>query len=463
MKQQCPMQRPPCAKGWPLLGSLPAIYRDAIDAFRRMRSTYGDVVQFRLPFERAYLVSCPHLIQEALVRKEFSKGKYYKRLETAFGQGLLTATGDKWRRQRKLLQPFFQHENIKSWQPIINQCTSDMLTRWEQKAAHGESVDAVVEMRELLQRIMSQIMFGSEISGELALRAARSISIVNDNIFAELIRTTIFHGPLKAIRTPGMTRYQSAIDEFNDIIDQCLSQETSFDGDHMLAHFRRARYVDTGEPMDAKQFRDEVATFFFAGQETTANALGWALYALSQNSDDAEKIAAEVQNARIMIQSNYDEYNVLRYVENVAKEVLRLYPPAYGIERHADKNVVLGGQEIEGDSLVVVAPSVVHMHPDYWDDPETFHPERFEQEQQKSRPPNAFLPFGAGARKCIGIQLAMMEMRTVLAHICSHFLFELLPGAKVKPRIGLTQKPHPSVPLKLTKIQGDLSTQGSQQ
>ena len=451
MSNQCPIHRPPTAKGWPFLGSLPSIYLGVIDAFRRMRATYGDVVRFRLPFESGYLVSCPHLIQQTLIQNEFTKGDYYKKLETAFGEGLLTATDDKWRRQRKLLQPFFQLEKIKDWQPIVNQYTSEMLGRWDDLAAQESEVDAIVEMRQLLQRIMSQMMFGSEIQSDLALRAAKAISTVNENIFSELIRTTLLRGPLKNIRTPGLKRYQQAVEEFDDIINQCLEKEDVSEGNHMLAHFRRARYADTGEPMDDKQFRDEVATFFFAGQETTANALGWAFYLLSQNPHVVDKVADEVESHGIATDSNYDDFVSLTCVENVINEVLRLYPPAYGIERHVNRQTELGGYELQDNSLIVVAPGVVHVHPDYWDDPTSFRPERFNEAESKTRPQFAYFPFGGGARKCIGMQLAMMEMKTIIALVCSRFSFDLKPGAGVKARVGLTQQPYPTIPIRLSK------------
>lgn len=453
-KNQPPNQIP-FEKGWPLLGKLPALLQNIIGTFTKMARDHGGLVEFRLPQDRGYLVSDPQLVKEVMLSGEsnFPKGRYTKRMEAIFGGGLITAEGANWKRQRKLLAPIFSNASIANWLPKINGATERLLKQWSICAESGVCVDASAQSRIYLQDVMGEIMFGNEISKDEAARAAVAMTIVNDTLVEEFFRTTIFGSIGKFAPTPGARRFRRALREFNHIVDDAIRNVKDVEGDHLIAQFRAARFADTGKPMSEKQFRDEVATFFFAGQETTANALAWALYFLAKNSPEQQKVAVEARNGIAGTAPTWEELERLTFVRQVVMETLRMKPPAYAVERRTSDSIdsELHGCPLKKDALVVIAPSVTHMDPRAWPSPANFQPDRFEKEKLRDRDQYAYIPFGAGARKCIGMNLSLTELTIAIAMITREFEYSLSDGAVVSDKTGLTLRPFPEVPLILRR------------
>ena len=446
----CP--HPPGPRGFPLVGVSPQLYRDTIGYFRRMRAQYGDVAQFPLPGQRGYLVSHPDQIKQVLLASEdaYAKGRYTALMRSAFGDGLLTAGGERWRRQRELLQPFFRHGAVFAWLPIVVERTTAALSRWAEIAVTPKVIDAALEMRWLMQDIMGRIMFGAVVPQEDAMRAVEALTVVNDNLLQHFFRQMFLKGPLEHVPTRGMRRFRQAMAEFDSLVERILNRTDVEEGRHLIAQFKHATYPDSGEPMSTKQFRDEVATFFFAGQETTANALAWTFFFLATRPEIQNQIANEAATALDDGALASDAVARLSYLESVINESLRLRPPAYALERHSQRPLTLNGHAIEADSLVVLPPCVTHMHPELWEAPEEFDPKRFDRSERKGRDSFAFFPFGGGRRTCIGMGLAMMEIKTIVAMVARTFRFELAPDARVTPKPAVTLRPDPGVPLLLT-------------
>ncbi|WDI31879.1 cytochrome P450 [Hyphococcus flavus] len=445
----------PFDKGWPLLGMLPPLLKNIIGTFSKMARNHGGLVAFRLPQDRGYLVSDPQLIKEVMLSGEpkFPKGKYTKRMEAVFGGGLITAEGANWRRQRKLLAPIFSNESISKWLPKINEATERLLKQWNAYVEAGASVDASALSRIYLQDVMGEIMFGNDISKEEASKAAEAMTIVNDTLVEEFFRTTVLGSIGRLALTPGARRFRRALHEFNRIVDNAIRNADKGEGDHLIAQFRAARFADTGSPMTEKQFRDEVSTFFFAGQETTANALAWALYFLAKNEIEQRKVAAEARQVIAGAAPTWEELGRLTFTRQVVLETLRLKPPAYAVERRTSSAVdsELRGCPLKKDALVVIAPSVTHMNSEAWPSPEKFQPDRFEKDKLRDRDQYAYIPFGAGARKCIGMNLSLTELTIAIAMITREFEYSVSDGAVVSDKTGLTLRPFPEVPLTLRR------------
>jgi cytochrome P450 len=217
-------------------------------------------------------------------------------------------------------------------------------------------------------------------------------------------------------------------------------QQNTEQGD-LLAMLLEARDEETGEGMSDKQVHDEMMTFLLGGHETTANTLNWTWYLLSQNPEAEQRLHAELDSVLGGQIPTVEHLSQLPYARMLIEEVMRLYPAAWGFLRHAANADEIGGYHIPANSLVWMSPYVTHRHPDFWENPEAFDPERFTPERSASRPRFAYFPFGGGPHLCIGNAFAMMEAQLLLATIAQRYRPRLLPGHEVKPKVVLTLQP----------------------
>jgi cytochrome P450 len=202
-----------------------------------------------------------------------------------------------------------------------------------------------------------------------------------------------------------------------------------------------ARYEETGEGMGDQQVRDEVMSLFIAGHETTANTLSWLWYLLAQHPDVVAKIEvelAQVLNGRSPTPTDFPQ---LTYTNQVIKESMRLYPSAWSISRRALADDEIDGFHIPAGAIVALSPYTLHRHPAFWPDPERFDPERFTPEQENGRHRYAYIPFGGGARKCIGDQFALMESIIIIPMILQQYQLQLVPDHQVEEHALVTLRP----------------------
>ena len=218
----------------------------------------------------------------------------------------------------------------------------------------------------------------------------------------------------------------------------CNVSSASRRNEDLLDMLLNARDEETGQGMTDKQLRDEVTTLLLAGHETTANALSWTWYLLSKNPDAYHKLHSELRlvlNGRV---PEMDDLPKLPYTRMVIQESMRLYPPAWIISRHSEREDAVDGYRIPAKSILHMSSYVMHRHPDYWDKPDVFDPERFCPERSASRPAFAYFPFGGGPRLCIGRDFDMAEAQLILATIASRCRLELVPGHPVEPDPQIT-------------------------
>lgn len=212
-----------------------------------------------------------------------------------------------------------------------------------------------------------------------------------------------------------------------------------------------ARDKESGQGLSDRQVRDEVFTLLFAGHETTANALTWALYLLSQHPAMEQRLHAEVDAVLAGQTPTVEHLGALPYTRMVLEETLRLYPPGATIPRRAIAADVIGGFAIPANSLVFLTPYVTHRHPDFWEQPEVFDPERFTPERMAARHRFAYLPFGGGPHLCIGQHFAMMEAQVALAMIAQRYRLSLVPGQRIEPQVVVTIRPRSGVKMTLRR------------
>jgi cytochrome P450 len=434
-------------KGHWLLGSLPDFRRDQLGFHLFCARKYGDVVPYRLGPRRMIYVFHPDIIEEVLVtrHRDFAKSAILSLLEPLLGNGLLLSEGETWLRQRRLVQPGFHRERVAGYGDIMRAYTEERLLRWKD----GDTIDIHVEMMALTQAIVARTLFGADVAAD-SHRVGEALYLVMNDFYTRMRRTI----PVPFwLPTPGNLKARRAIEELDDVVYRIIrsrraSNENCGDVLSMLLH---AQDADDGSRMTDRQVRDEVMTLFLAGHETTAVALSWAWYLLSQNPRVEAALADELHSALDGHPPTVSDLSRLRYTEMVVNESMRLYPPAYGLSRRTLQPSAIGGYAIGADVTIVMPTWVVQRDPRWFDEPEVFLPERWTGDFARKLPRFAYCPFGGGPRQCIGNTFAMMEAMLLLAMIAQRFRLELVPGQHVRATPYVTLRPEPGIRMLLRR------------
>jgi cytochrome P450 len=439
---------PPGPRTLSPLGSMADLMRDGTKFVCDMERMYGDVVKYRVAYMTLYQVNHPDGIHRILQEnnRNYSKGEVMLRLlKPIVGNGLFTNEGESWLHQRRLMQPTFHRQHIAAFGEMMVRATLDMCERWEPAAREGAPLDMMTEMSRLTSQIATQALFGTCVTVE-ANAVGRAITELLEQVS---FRFQVPFYPPPPVPTPRNRRYQAALRTLDDAVYGIINtrkrvpvKEQPSEGGDLLSLLMQARDEETGERMSDKQLRDEVITLFIAGHETTAVALAWTWYLLSQHPDVEQHLYDELAGALDggRPASAADLPN-LPYTLMVIEEAMRLYPPAWVTNREAVADDEICGYHIPAKAVVVISPYVMHHHPAYWQDPERFDPERFSPERSKDRPQYAYFPFGGGPRQCIGKFFALMEAQMILATLAQRYRLRMAPGHVVKANAATTLRP----------------------
>ncbi|MCS7001248.1 MAG: cytochrome P450 [Dehalococcoidia bacterium] len=415
--------------------SLFGVRHRVLDLFVRWAREYGPVVHYQAGAQHFVLLSDPDLIHNVLVRDadQFSKGRGLQAAKIVLGEGLLTSEGDLHRRQRRLIQPAFHRQRVAAY-------ARDMVANAERMAAEwleGATVDLHHEMMTLTLRIVAKTLFNADVDrdahtvGAAITRAMRSIDRVMLP-FAEI---------LVKLPLPGAREALAALAALDQVIDRVIAEHrASGDVGDLLSMLLAAQDAD-GARMSDRQVRDEAMTIFLAGHETTANALTWTFYLLSQHPDVAQTLRAELARTLGGRAPTADDLPNLPYTRMVVAEAMRLYPPAWTIGRRALTEYPLGPYRAPKGSIILISQWVMHRDPRFWPDPERFDPLRWTPEAQAARPRFAYFPFSAGPRICIGESFAWTEAILVLATLAQRWAPRHVPGHVVEPEPLVTLRP----------------------
>jgi cytochrome P450 len=428
---------------------LPAIRRDPLGVFERMRATYGDVVHFHVGRRHGFLVSRPEYIGHVLQGnyQTYHKSPLYEKLRPLLGNGLLLSEDSFWLRQRRLIQPAFHRQRVAHLSSVMTDVTARMLAAWQPAAAAGRPLDVARAMMQLTQTIILKTMFSSDLDDLETLE--RIWPIVNEHIGDSFWSM----GWTERLPTRRNREFRRALGQLDELVARIIEERRRAGGDaaDLLSMLLGVSDEETGERMDDRELRDEVMTFFLAGHETTSLVLAWTWYLLSAHPAVEERLAAEIGDRLEGRPPAFDDLSRLPYVKMVIEEAMRLYPPAWGISRLALAEDYVGPYRIPPESIVFVIPYVVHRHPALWDEPDLFRPERFAPEEIARRPRSAYLPFGAGPRQCIGNQFAMVEAQLIVAMVVQRYRLALVPNHPIessplitlRPRYGVRMTLHP--------------------
>ncbi|GAB4579643.1 MAG: cytochrome P450 [Anaerolineales bacterium] len=431
-----------------LLGLLPKLWRQPPFALINAREKYGDIIRLGFhPKWMLHLISHPDYIGQVLQsnnRNYVKKSLYHNHLfRHVLGQGLLTSEGDLWLRQRRMIQPGFHHERLVPLVPVMVDETEKMLARWDVFYQRGETFDVYQEMVDLTRQINGRILFGDDLVGDVVDRGRRA--------FSAGARFLLLTGNLlPSHHRQKIRRHEREIDEaIWGVIRARVASPNEHDD--VLNILLAARDRKTGEAMPLPQLRDELATLIFAGYETTEKTLAWSWYLLSENPAGADRLHRELAQTLGGRAPTFDDLPALGYTYRVAQESLRLFPPAWVQGRQAVGDDEMGGYHIPAGSYIIMNQFGVHRHPDFWENPNEFDPDRFLPERSQSRPRFAYNPFGGGPRQCIGNELALMETQIVLAMVAQRYTPRLLPDHPVELEPEVTLKPRYGLRVRLEK------------
>ncbi|MBC8167142.1 MAG: cytochrome P450 [Bryobacteraceae bacterium] len=433
---QGPLGVPPGPSGWPLIGVLPAFRRDPAGFLLEVSRKYGDLSSFRMGTQTMFFLNRPESIEEVLVtgQQNFIKSRMLQKAKSLLGEGLLTSEGAFHLRQRRLAQPAFHRERLANYAATIVSCADRAQARW----IAGQTLEMSSEMMRLTLAVVGLTLFSSDIEND-ATEVGQALTDVLSTFgtmmlpFSDLIR----HLPIHSIQRA--KRAQKLLDAtiYKIIADR---RKAGTDNGDLLSMLLMA--ADDGDGgMTDKQVRDEAMTLMLAGHETTANALTWTWYLLSQHPEAERKLHAEWNDVLQGRLPGFDDLPKLEYTERVLAESMRIYPPAWALGRMAVNQFRLYNYVIEPGSICIMSPYVMHRNPRYWPEPERFDPDRFTPEAKSGRPKYAYFPFGGGPRVCIGERFAWMEGVLILATIGQRWRLRLEAGHPVESQAQITLRP----------------------
>ena len=408
-----------------LLKHLPLLKDNPGAFFAALARDHGELVYLPLGKRRFYLINDADLVRDLLITHgaSFEKFPRIDRTQGLFGDGLLTSEEPLHMKQRRLIQPGFHRDRIRAYGSIMADCALRATRRWPP----GETIDFAAEMNHLALDIVSRTLFSTSTESE-AEEIARELEVV----LHMLNRIVMPLGGLRLrIPLPATRRYFHALDRLNRIIYRIIDHRRGAPADDLLQML-----LEQG--MDPVQLRDEVMTLFVAGHDTTANALAWTFYLLTQHPGAYARLEAEVDSVLGRRLATADDYPSLPFTERVFSESMRLFPAVWILGRRALQPVEFAnGFRAEPGSILLVCMQVLHRWPRYHPDPDRFDPDRW-----ATPPPKySYLPFGAGSRLCVGERFAWMEGVLSIATLVQQCRFSLVPGQSISPLGLLTLRP----------------------
>lgn len=429
------------------LGLLFAFRSDPLPFIKRMTAEFGNNVYFKAGNRRIYFLNTPESAQDILVthQNSFQKGLGLRRTKNLLGEGLLTSEGDLHLRQRRMIQPMFHRQRIAGYADTMVSLGERIASSWRD----GATYDIHAEMSHLTMLIVAKTLFDIDVnqdSGELS----EAVTTLITSFFST-------QGPLADLRLrlplPSSKRLLGARAQMEKAIQGMIAERRNGEdhGDLLSMLVAAQDSEDHNRRMSDKQVRDEVLTLFLAGHETTANALSWTFYLLSQNPEAACTLYEELNRVLAGRSPTYADLENLPYTRMVLSESMRLYPPAWIMTRETLEDMEIAGYALPKGATVLLCQWVIQHDEQYYPQPMRFDPQRWTPDQVASRPKMAYFPFGAGARLCIGEPFAWMEGTLLLATLAQRWKMTLEPGFPVEPLAQITLRPKYGMKMQLKR------------
>lgn len=473
----------PLLSGRTFLGHAAEFRRAPTDIFLRAQREVGDMGTFQLFNFSCVMIFSPELVHEALVEKQKHLNKSLA-LKIMFypmaGRGLFTSDGDPWRRHRRLIAPLFHPSAIRSYAVMMNDVITRCLDQWKD----GDVIDAGREMTRITMGVAAKTLFDANTldeSDDISDAIEAMFNYITDQTGSVSVTSrAVLSGMLLDLNNlpPGVARARDQVVEalhqpipvptrermrlFRAIrlLDnriQRMTDERRNSGitrDDLLSRLLAARDEDDGTFMSDRQVRDEAMTLFVAGHETTATSTTWSLYFLSRHPDVYRRWKEEVAGLEGAPLSP-DNTTKLPWTRGVFREALRLYPPAFAIDRITMDEIQVGGYSLPARTPFVIPIHAIHRNESLWPDPERFDPNRFTPELEAKRPRAAYMPFGIGPRVCIGATFAELEALLLLGQIAQRFEFDPVDTAPIGPDLRTALRPEKPILLRVRKVKSN--------
>jgi cytochrome P450 len=431
------------------LGIIPGMMRNPFGCLMDTAARYDGLARMGVGPFHIYLVSHPDYVRRILVEnsQNYYKGSIMDGIRVALGNGLFTSDGDLWTRQRRLMAPVFHHSHAVGMVGTMTAVANEHMQSWTPKIERGEPVDMLSQLVLFNIDLILRTLFGATISASHTQTMFEATQAVFQGMSE---RVWAFFVP-PGIPVPGQKAYRRAIKRLDDVVLSLVDQRRHSKEEHqdLLGLLLSARDEETGEGMSDSQLRDEIFTIFLAGYESTATALSWSLFLLSQHPDIDSKLQQEVDDCLGGRIPTMEDIPRLHYTRMVIDEAIRLYPSFPMYFRTSRGEDQLGPYTVPGNASIVVSPYATHHSPEYWDDPERFDPERFAPGRMSTGSKRAYYPFGQGRRICIGRDFALTEATAVLSMIVQRFDRRLVPGTKIESHYAMSLTSRYGVPLLL--------------
>jgi cytochrome P450 len=412
------------------------------------------IVSGGLPIGHVLLVHEPRSIRQVLldIAANYRKDYLQRRvLSAGLSEGLLSAEGEQWRVQRKVLAPIFARKKVLGFGSAMTGAADDLIRRWG-RLGDGATIEVGAEMAKVTLDVLERTIFSDGFGSD-----AEVIRLAMATYFNTIGKIS----PLDVLGVPDFVprfsrvRIRSTLNFFESEVEKVISARRRILAarpddapNDLLTHLLQAFDSET-EGITEGELRSNILTFVAAGHETTANTLSWAMFLLSQSREWRQRVEQEVD--RELTEGATALSDRLVETRAVIEESIRLYPPIAAISRVALDDDDLGGERVRRGSLIVMSPYVLHRHRLLWHRPNVFDPRRFLGIDRSTIDRFAYLPFGVGPRKCIGSTFALQEATLVLATIVKNFSFELSPGHAVWPTLRVTLRPANGLPMVIRK------------
>jgi len=406
-----PQPQPPEAELQFDVGSTDDSLERMIELFARHGDTYRVYVPSRHSY--TYVIHHPDDVKRVLVSnyRNYTKGPGIDRIKLLLGKGIMTSEGEMWKRQRAMMQPCFHRRVLTQFASLIAQANDRFIARWEALAARGELVNITEEMSDLTLEIVMRSIIGRDLERVTQQLGANPFEVVAKDSARNLQFVYKFRSLAGLVREMIARR-------------RARPEEEHFD---YLAMLMSARDKESGRGMGEGELIDEILTLIVAGHETTASGLNWTWYLLSQHSEVEARLHAELDAAQELAAPSLVQVEALTYTQQIVNEALRLYPPGWVLSRRTIEPDVLGGYALPARTNVLLPLYLIHRHPRFWSNPETFDPDRFAPEHEAERPRFAYMPFAAGPRHCIGETFALYEMLVHLYKVARRYRLRYVP------------------------------------
>jgi cytochrome P450 len=416
---------------------LRALRGDLLGVYERLAS-YGDLAYTRFLGHQVYMVSDPDHIFDVLVtdNRKFMKGQATQEAKRLLGEGLFTSDGDLHRRQRKLLQPIFHPVHLHRQGEIAVECAGRIGRKW----ADGETIDVGDTMRRVTLEILGKAILDYDLVPHL-----RTFADASEAAVAMVEKVLRPWGPaVEKLPLPTARRFRRHRAQLFTLVDDIIARRRTAlgDQDHDLISLMLRKQAEVGsDVLTDDQIRDEVVTIVFAGHETVTTQMTWTYYLLAQHPQVIAELHAELDDVIGDATPSAEHLPLLRYTEQILLESMRMYPPAYALQRRALVDYEIGDCPVPEGSILVCSPWILHRSSRWFPEPERFDPSRWTPAFRESLPPMSYFPFGRGPRACPGEAFAMVEARLLLATLFRDWTVRPVPGPPVGTSSSLSLRP----------------------